>query len=133
MTSSPPMSVPTMGTAGDVESTDLADIAARLAGLRAAMATEEGSRSEAIARVPGTRRDSAVNLVYYLALRGRDERELQSGLTEYGLSSLGRSEAHVAATCPPRLPTCASATRSGSTTGGSAPLSRRHPRARSSS
>jgi len=35
---------------------------------------------------------SAQNLAYYLALRRRDIRELQSELTPWGLSSLGRSE-----------------------------------------
>ncbi len=43
-------------------------------------------------------RDSAVNLIHYLALRRRDLRSLQSELAELGLSSLGRSESHVLAT-----------------------------------
>ena len=42
-------------------------------------------------------RDSARNLVHYLALRQRDLRPLQARLAELGLSSLGRSEAHVLA------------------------------------
>ncbi|MGA9860327.1 MAG: pyruvate kinase [Solirubrobacteraceae bacterium] len=41
---------------------------------------------------------SARNLMQYLALRGHDLRELQDGLVELGLSSLGRSEGHVQAT-----------------------------------
>jgi len=40
---------------------------------------------------------SARNLLQYLALRGRDLRELQDPLAELGLSSLGRSEGHVQA------------------------------------
>ncbi len=38
---------------------------------------------------------SALNLAYYLALRRRDLRPLQSALQPWGLSSLGRSEARV--------------------------------------
>ena len=40
-------------------------------------------------------RESARNLVHYLALRRFDMRELQADLAEIGLSSLGRSESHV--------------------------------------
>ena len=39
--------------------------------------------------------DSAVNLLHYLALRRHDLRPLQCRLSELGLSSLGRAEAHV--------------------------------------
>lgn len=42
-------------------------------------------------------RDSARNLVHYLALRQRDLRPLQARLAELGLSSLGRCESHVLA------------------------------------
>ncbi|WP_345229343.1 pyruvate kinase [Mycolicibacterium helvum] len=41
---------------------------------------------------------SAVNLVHYWALRQVDLRDVQERLTGFGLSSLGRSEAHVQAT-----------------------------------
>jgi pyruvate kinase len=44
------------------------------------------------------RRPSALNLLHYLVLRNRDVRSLQSRLASVGLSSLGRSEAHVQAT-----------------------------------
>jgi pyruvate kinase len=40
-------------------------------------------------------RISALNLAYYLALRGRDLRDLQAALMPWGLSSLGRMEARV--------------------------------------
>src|SRR5215469_14954561 len=40
-------------------------------------------------------RQSARNLVHYLALRRHDIRRLQENLTSLGLSSLGRSEAHI--------------------------------------
>ena len=42
-------------------------------------------------------RDSAVNLLHYLALRRRDLRPLQMELAALGLSSLGRAESHVLA------------------------------------
>jgi pyruvate kinase len=45
-----------------------------------------------------TYRESAKNLLHYLAFRRHDLRELQSELAELGLSSLGRSESHVIAT-----------------------------------
>ncbi|MFN3004532.1 pyruvate kinase [Mycolicibacterium wolinskyi] len=47
--------------------------------------------------VPEHRR-SAVNLAHYWAIRQSDLRDLQGRLAELGLSSLGRSEAHVQAT-----------------------------------
>src|SRR5215831_17148661 len=40
---------------------------------------------------------SALNMAHYLALRKRDLRAFQAALTPWGLSSLGRSEAHVLA------------------------------------
>ena len=43
-------------------------------------------------------RESARNLLHYLALRRRDLRRLQDDLATLGLSSLGRAEAHVLAT-----------------------------------
>lgn len=43
-------------------------------------------------------RDSARNLLHYLALRHRDLRPLQLRLAALGLSSLGRAESHVLAT-----------------------------------
>ena len=43
-------------------------------------------------------RVSARNLVHYWALRQHDLQDLQQTLSAYGLSSLGRSEPHVAAT-----------------------------------
>jgi pyruvate kinase len=42
-----------------------------------------------------TYRDSARNLLHYLALRRRDLRQAQQQLAALGLSSLGRSESHV--------------------------------------
>lgn len=42
-------------------------------------------------------RNSTRNLLHYLALRHRDNRQLQQQLAQLGLSSLGRSESHVLA------------------------------------
>jgi pyruvate kinase len=50
-----------------------------------------------IAGLVGTNRNSARNLLHYLALRRRDIRPLQIALASCGLSSLGRSESRVLA------------------------------------
>ena len=50
-----------------------------------------------IAATPLPQRMSVRNLVHYLALRQRDLRKLQGGLSDLGLSSLGRCEAQVMA------------------------------------
>lgn len=55
----------------------------------------ESEMSLAIQAVPITHRQSAKNLVHYVALRQRDLRELQARLAQRGLSSLGRSESCV--------------------------------------
>ena len=49
-------------------------------------------------KVPPGRRQSASNLLHYLALRSKDIRPLQDRLARLGLSSLGRVESHVLAT-----------------------------------
>ncbi|HPY24074.1 MAG TPA: pyruvate kinase [Mycobacterium sp.] len=51
-----------------------------------------------VAEVAPEHRQSAVNLVHYWALRQTDLRDLQWRLSEFGLSSIGHSEAHVQAT-----------------------------------
>ena len=53
----------------------------------------EGSR-EALEGVYPDHRDSAENLLHYLALRGTDLRPLQGRLATVGLSLLGRAESH---------------------------------------
>jgi len=57
---------------------------------------EKGYQSELTAIHPSYR-DSAKNLLHYIALRKRDIRKLQTELASLGLSSLGRSESHVMA------------------------------------
>ncbi len=46
-------------------------------------------------QVHASQRESAVNLLHYVALRSRDLRALQMQLARAGLSSLGRAESHV--------------------------------------
>jgi len=56
----------------------------------------EDSR-DAIEQVHPRHRESAGNLLHYIALRSRDLRPLQLRLARVGLSSLGRAESHVLA------------------------------------
>ena len=63
---------------------------------RAALAAEQEFAAELDAAAPSMR-ESACNLVHYLAVRRHDVRELQDELARLGLSSLGRMEAHVMA------------------------------------
>jgi pyruvate kinase len=81
------------GNAGDA-----ADLIAELERIRAGMLALEASYSQTLPTIPDAHRESARNLIHYLALRGYDLRPLQARLARQGLSSLGRSEAHVLAT-----------------------------------
>ncbi|WP_233808165.1 pyruvate kinase [Paraburkholderia sp. HP33-1] len=63
---------------------------------RAALAAEQEFSAE-FELVAPSMRESAVNLVHYLAVRRHDVRALQDELARLGLSSLGRMEAHVIA------------------------------------
>src|SRR5215510_2976754 len=56
--------------------------------------TLEKNYGEALQRVDAAYRDSARNLLHYLAVRQIDIRQLQTGLASIGLSSLGRMEAY---------------------------------------
>jgi pyruvate kinase len=62
----------------------------------AALAAEQEFGAE-LDLVAPSMRDSAFNLVHYLAVRRHDVRQLQEELARLGLSSLGRMEAHVMA------------------------------------
>ncbi len=66
--------------------------------LRGALLQAEADHAPAIAATHPSHRDSATNLVHYVELRRHDIRDLQERLVRVGLSSLGRSEAHVLAT-----------------------------------
>lgn len=65
--------------------------------LRASMSEAERAAQPALRRIAPAQRESARNLVHYLAIRRHDIRSLQLKLAELGLSSLGRAEAHVLA------------------------------------
>ncbi len=58
----------------------------------------EGEHETELAKVAEPARESARNLLHYLALRRRDMRQLQRDLASRGLSSLGLSESHVLGT-----------------------------------
>jgi pyruvate kinase len=76
----------------------LIDLEAEVRAVRDAMIAAEAARADEIARTHPAHRRSAANLVHYLELRRHDVRDLQARLAAVGLSSLGRSEAHVLAT-----------------------------------
>lgn len=66
--------------------------------VRDAMLAAEATHQPSIAATHPSHHRSAANLVHYLELRRHDVRDLQARLAAAGLSSLGRSEAHVLAT-----------------------------------
>jgi pyruvate kinase len=66
-----------------------------LTDLRIEMMREETSLESRMDQICDLHRESARNLVHYVALRRHDIRDLQEKLTENGLSSIGRAEAHV--------------------------------------
>jgi pyruvate kinase len=63
-----------------------------LAAIRDAMIALENRSARLLRRVHPRHRESARNLLHYLALRQRDLRNVQQVLSRYGLSSLGRAE-----------------------------------------
>jgi pyruvate kinase len=81
------------GASGELETLET-DVRA----VRDAMLLAESARADEIAATHPSHRRSAANLIHYLELRQHDVRDLQARLAAAGLSSLGRSEAHVLAT-----------------------------------
>jgi pyruvate kinase len=73
----------------------LVPIARGLVHLEGKLVELEREMRQSIERVAPERRESARNLVHYLALRQHDLRDLQLRLSQRGLSSLGRSESRV--------------------------------------
>ena len=67
---------------------------APVAELRQRALAMEQRHQDPVARAAPAYRESARNLLHYLALRQVDVRDLQDDLAALGLSSLGRSEAH---------------------------------------
>jgi len=76
---------------------DVAGLIHDLTAIRSAMVNFENDREAAFRNLDDTHRQSARNLLHYLALRQHDIRHLQRRLAKLGLSSLGRTEAHVLA------------------------------------
>lgn len=66
--------------------------------LRAEIVDESASEARQISEAHANHKNSAWNLLNYLALRRRDLRPLQQRLSALGLSSLGGAERHVLAT-----------------------------------
>jgi len=65
--------------------------------IRADMVANESRTQPHLAEIHTNYRDSARNLLHYLALRRRDLRPLQRSLAAMGVSSLGRAESNVLA------------------------------------
>jgi pyruvate kinase len=81
-----------------IERHALEKLEADVRAVRSAMLAAEAARAAEIASTHPANRRSATNLIHYLELRHHDVRDLQARLAAAGLSSLGRSEAHVLAT-----------------------------------
>jgi pyruvate kinase len=72
----------------------LEELERQLSAIRSEMMAAEGHLRRRWSRLPAARRESARNLLHYLAMRRRDLRALQAELAARGLSSLGRAESH---------------------------------------
>jgi len=79
------------------DETQLASLIEELTAIRAEMVRMEHHSKHALSMLQPAYTRSARNLLHYVALRRRDVRGLQQKLAMLGLSSLGRSEAHVMA------------------------------------
>ena len=80
------------------KSADIERVLSELMDIRADMIAGLVTSQPHLAKVHANYRDSARNLLHYLALRRRDLRPLQLRLAALGLSSLGRAESHVLGT-----------------------------------
>ena len=76
---------------------DIAGVLREITALRKSITADAALPHHQLAEVHANYRDSARNLLHYLALRRRDLRPLQLRLAALGLSSLGRAESHVLA------------------------------------
>ena len=70
-------------------------LAEAIEAIRESLITLETSSLAATSGILPAQRESARNLLHYIALRRHDLRALQARLSQLGLSSLGRAEAHV--------------------------------------
>ena len=73
------------------------DLIRQMERLRRLVERPAGLEGLELSGLSGERRQSAQNLLQYLALRSQDLRPLQDSLARLGLSSLGRAEPHVLA------------------------------------
>src|SRR5450631_1661092 len=73
---------------------DLPRIRRSLLELRDAMVDLENQEGNLLRDVTREHRLSVRNLIHYIAMRRKDLRELQTGLANIGMSSIGRSEAY---------------------------------------
>lgn len=74
---------------------EYAALAAEIMAIRESLISLETSSLIATCGILPAQRESARNLLHYIALRRHDLRTLQARLSQLGLSSLGRAEAHV--------------------------------------
>ncbi len=88
----PPIALTSAPPPEHAEFQALIDELLRLRGELVAVAVDS---LDILEHVHPSHRESAENLLQYIALRGRDLRSLQMRLAKAGLSSLGRAEAHV--------------------------------------
>ena len=84
------------GVSADGESIE--DVLKELTAIREEIVAAPATPPLHLGEVHANYRESARNLLHYLALRGHDLRPLQLRLAALGLSSLGRAESHVLAT-----------------------------------
>jgi pyruvate kinase len=77
---------------------DVEGVLQELTAIRTDLVADLAMSQQRLDEVHANYRDSARNLLHYLALRRRDLRPLQLRLAALGLSSLGRAESHVLAT-----------------------------------
>ena len=82
----------------EIERKSHAELLRRLRRLRTDLLILNKRFATVVSALHPSHRDSARNLLGYIALRRHDIREIQETLANLGLSSLGRAEAHVLAT-----------------------------------
>jgi pyruvate kinase len=80
------------------KASDFAGLIDEMLQLRRDMVKLAKDSRDLLDEVHATHRESAENLLHYIALRSCDRRPLQLELAKVGLSSLGRAESHVMST-----------------------------------
>ena len=104
---------------------DIERVERQLAEIRERAVAYEQRYAQDVARVDARYRDSARNLLHYIALRKADIRSLQQDLAVLGLSSLGRAERHVLAS----IAAVQAALQEGAASASTSPLAFRNPSA----